>query len=96
MALASERRSKLSPKFIGPRVIVKQLHGNKFEVLDPLTNTTQNIHNDHLKRTETPIPTNIPARTQTQSLSIADDSRKSSPTHSYFLRTRPTPRVDMF
>ena len=96
MVLASERRSKLSPKFIGPRVIVKQLHGNKFEVLDPLTNTTQHIHNDHLKRTDTPLPTTNPARTQTQSLPKADDQGKSSPTHSYSLRQRPTPRVDIF
>ena len=51
MILAPERQSKLSSKFDGPRVILKRLHGNKFEVFDPLSLRVDFIRNDRLKHT---------------------------------------------
>ncbi len=35
MVQIPNRNSKLDPKFVGPRLVVKQLHGNKFDILDP-------------------------------------------------------------
>ena len=52
MVKVPERHSKLSAKFIGPRLIVTRLQGNKFEVLDPWLNTLEVIHSDRLKRTQ--------------------------------------------
>ncbi len=51
MVRVPERSSKLSAKFVGPHLVVKQLHGNRFELLDPLLNTLEFIHSDRLKRT---------------------------------------------
>ncbi len=44
-----ERKSKLSPKFVGPYRIVRYVYGNKFEVMEPNTNVTLVIHSDRLK-----------------------------------------------
>ncbi len=44
-----ERRSKLSPKFIGPYRVVRYIHGNKFEVMEPNSNVTFVVHSDRLK-----------------------------------------------
>ncbi len=49
MIQAPERRSKLSPKFEGPRLLLKRLHGNKSEVFDPVSNKVEVVHNDRLK-----------------------------------------------
>ncbi len=46
-----ERNSKLSPKFIGSRLVVRQLHDNKFEVHVPLLNIVDVVHSDWLKKT---------------------------------------------
>ncbi len=51
MVRVPERSSKLSAKFVGPRLDVKQLHDNKYELLDPWSNTLEVIHSDRLKRT---------------------------------------------
>ena len=51
MVRLPERNSKLSPKFVGPRLVVRQLHGNKFEVHDPFLNTVDVVHSDRLKKT---------------------------------------------
>ena len=93
MILTPERRSKLAPKFLGPHVITKRLHGNKFEVLDPLTNTLQNVHNDRLKRTSAPVQT-APANNSNSNTTITSQgvspSSPSTPaiSHPYNLRNR--------
>ncbi len=51
MVRVPERSSTLSAKFVGPRLVVKQLHGNKFDLFDPWLNTLKVIHSDRLKRT---------------------------------------------
>ncbi len=50
MILQSERKSKLSSKFLGPYRIVRYVYGNKFEVMEPNTNVTLVIHSDRLKK----------------------------------------------
>ena len=52
MVKVPERNSKLSPKFVGPRLVVKQLQGHKFEIFDPWLNTVEVIHSDRLKKTD--------------------------------------------
>jgi len=59
-----EWNSKLSPKFVGPCLVVRQLHGNKFEVHDPFLNTTEVVHCDRLKKTR--------ARTDPSLVDVAD------------------------
>ena len=51
MVKVPERNSKLSPKFVGPRLVTKQMTGNKFEVFDPWLNTVEVVHSDRLKKT---------------------------------------------
>ncbi len=51
MVRVPEKSSKLSAKFVGHRLVVKQLHGNRFQLLDPWLNTLEVIHSDRLKRT---------------------------------------------
>ena len=89
MVQVPERRSKLSPKFIGPRLVIRQLHGNKFEVFDPSLKTLEIIHSDRLKRTQ--------AKTELGMVDTADladavrlDSTSSSTinTHNYNPRSR--------
>ncbi len=41
-----ERKSKLSPKFVGPYRVVRYVHGNKFEVVEPSSNVTLVVHTD--------------------------------------------------
>ena len=84
MVLKSERRSKLSPKFSGPRVIESRLHGNKFSVRDPLTNEVQVIHNDLLKRTKVHLPTLN--TTPTKQVDVPPPAGQT--THHYNLRSR--------
>ncbi len=45
-----EGMSKLSPKFVGPYIIIRFVYGNKFEVMGPNTNVTLVIHSDRLKK----------------------------------------------
>ncbi len=42
---------RVTAKFVGPRLVVKQVQGNKFEILDPSLNTLEIVHCDRLKRT---------------------------------------------
>ena len=51
MVQVPARDSKLAPKFVGPRLIVREGNGNKFEVFDPFLNTVDTIHCDRLKKT---------------------------------------------
>ena len=51
MVQSHNRTSKLDPKFLGPRLVTKQLTGNKFEILDPWLQTLEVVHSDRLKKT---------------------------------------------
>ena len=51
----SERQSKLHPKFTGPYRVVEKLHGNKFKILCPETNTSEVVHVDRLKKSNVPV-----------------------------------------
>ncbi len=51
MVRVPERSAKLSAKFVGPRLVVKQVQVNKSEILDPWLNTLEIIQSDRLKRT---------------------------------------------
>ena len=85
-----ERRSKLSPKFLGPRVITQRLHGNKFEVFDPVTKSTQVVHNDLLKRTKArpEVDSTIGPQPATSENSMAS----TKPSNPYNLRSKTSNR----
>ena len=51
-----DRSSKLAPKFVGPRLVVGEKHGNKFEVLDSFLQTLNVIHSDRLKKIRVTAP----------------------------------------
>ena len=51
MVADSDRSDKLSPKFFGPRLVVCQLHGNKYGIFNPILRTVDVIHSDRLKKT---------------------------------------------
>ncbi len=51
MIQVPEGRSKLSPKFVGPCLVLQRLHGNKFEVFEPESRKVEMVHNDRLKQT---------------------------------------------
>ncbi len=51
MIQVPERRSKLSPKFEEPRLVLKRLHANKLEVFDSVSNKVKVMHDDRLKQT---------------------------------------------
>ena len=51
MIRVPERNSKLSPKFVVPRLIVQQLKDDMYEILDPWLNKLDMVHTDKLKRT---------------------------------------------
>ena len=86
MVQVPDRNSKLEPKFVGPRLVVNQLHGNKVEVLDPWLNTLEVIHCDRLKRTNVKPDLSL---VETANLSNATRIDKTpNQTHSYNLRSR--------
>ncbi len=68
----------------GPRLVVKQLHGNKFELFDPWLNMLEVIHSDSLKRTSAK-----PDLALVETVNLCDATRletDSSKLHSYNLR----------
>ncbi len=86
-----ERNSKLSPKFVGPRQIVRQLGGHKFEIYDLIFNAYEIVHADKLTRTSA-LP-EVPDSTLTESANTAvspqpDDVLSIFPSHDYNLRPR--------
>ena len=89
MIQQSERNSKLSPKFVGPYKVVRYIFGNKFEILDPQTNTTLVAHSDRLKlfaSSDTPVTDPvIPVEDANMEHECPSESRTS---HSYNLRSR--------
>ena len=92
MVRVPDRHSKLSPNFVGPRLVVTKLSGNKFEILDPLLNTLEIIHSDRLKRTQVKAEPEL-ARTAhvadaTHLNSAPSNDPTHTPTHTYNLRKR--------
>ncbi|MPC66110.1 hypothetical protein E2C01_060254 [Portunus trituberculatus] len=53
---APPRESKLSPKFMDPRLIVSEGNGHKFAVFVPALNTVEMVHCDRLKKTKASDP----------------------------------------
>ena len=95
MVRLPERSSKLSPKFVGPRLVVRRLHGNKFEVHDPFLNTVEVVHNDRLKKTRAQPQTGLVDCADTDNAIVrtpntASDVTRDSPviSHRYNLRSR--------
>ncbi len=46
MLRVPQKNSKLSPKFVGPRHIARQLGGHKFKVYDIILNAYEIVHDD--------------------------------------------------
>ena len=87
MIKVPERNAKLSPKFIGPKLVVNKLHGHKFEILDPLLNTLEVVHSDRLKRTNVKAnPDLVDTAYLSKTTRVSDDHGVSS--HGYNLRPR--------
>ncbi len=84
-----ERKSKLSPKFVGPYRIVRYVYGNKFEVMQPNTNITLVIHSHRLKKI--PSPSDSPLAADSVSVEQADTHTEKvtqQASHTYNLRPR--------
>ncbi len=69
-----ERKSKLSPKFVGSYRIVCYVYGNKFEVMEPNTNIALVIHSDWLKKI--PPPSDSPLAADSIPVEQADTHRE--------------------
>ncbi len=85
-----ERKSKLSPKFVGPYKVVRYIYGNKFEVLEPNTIVTLVIHSDCLKLIPSPdssLPENTKQTDRTQDSNNREHIKQPA-SHSYNLRPR--------
>ncbi len=68
MLRVPERNSKLSPKFVGPRQIVRQLGCHKFEIYDLIFNANEIVHADRLKKTS--AQPEVPDSTLTEFASV--------------------------
>ncbi len=84
-------RNTLSPKFVGPRQIVRQLGGHKFELYDLILNAYEIVHADRLKKTS--AQPEVPDSTFAESANTAvspqpDDVLSIFPSHFYNLRPR--------
>lgn len=82
-----DRISKLAPKFSGPCSVVRQLHGNKFEVHDPILNTVEVIHSDRLVKTNAQISSSSLESTTPNKVTNQGTTNPSE-THRYNLRSR--------
>ena len=56
MLRAPARSCKLSPKFSGPFLVTALAPGNKFHILDPVSNNEDIVHADRLKKTSASLP----------------------------------------
>ncbi len=89
-----ERRSKLSPKFIGPYRVVRYVHGNKFEVMEPNSKVTFVVHSDRLKLVQISSDSSmVIENTHTNTSPVTQNStlEKQPPkpvSHTYNLRPR--------
>ncbi len=81
----------MSPKFVGPRQIVRQLAGNKFELYDLIFNSYEIVHSDRLKKTDAQpevLDSTLVEPARTASLPQPDDALSIFPPHDYNLRPR--------
>ncbi len=90
MVRLPERNSKLSPKFVGPRLVIRKLYGNKYEVHDPLLDTVDVVYSDRLKKIRARPE---PGLVDCAGLDIAVVRTPNTPdsnaiSHSYNLRSR--------
>ncbi len=90
MFRVSERNSKLSPKSVGPRQIVRQL-GHKSGIYDLISNAYETVHADRLKKTS--AQPEVPDSTLAESANTAfspqpDEVLPIFPSHYYSLRPR--------
>ncbi len=90
MLRVPERNSKLPPKFVGPRQVVRQL-GHKFEIYDLIFNAYEIVHADRLKKTS--AQPEVPDSTLIESANTAvspqpDDVLSIFSSHDYNLRHR--------
>ncbi len=84
-----ERKSKLSPKFVGSYRIVRYVYGNKSEGMEPNTNITLVIHSDRL--TKVPSPSDSPLAADSVPVEQANTHREQvtkQTSHTYNLRPR--------
>ena len=92
MVRVPERNSKLSPKFVDPRLIVEKVQGNKFELFDPLLNTLEVVYNDRLKKTSAKTDLSLVDTTRMGNAIRLDTTTSSDCTtntsHPYNLRSR--------
>ena len=94
MVQVPNRESKLAPKFVGPRLVVREGHGNKFVVLDPFLNSVDTIHSDRLKKTRATDPKLaeyayvLSNPSPSSSTSNATSPTNTNPSHKYNLRSR--------
>ena len=97
MVKVPERNSKLAPKFVGPRLVVKRINENKFDIYDPWLNTLEVVHADRLKKTGIKLDRDLvtTARlneaTRLNNPNLQTNETESAPTnasHSYNLRSR--------
>ena len=73
---------------MGPRLIVKQLQGNKFELFDPLLNTLETVHSDRLKGTNVKPNVDLAATAKLCDATRLDmASSQTIPKHTYNLRS---------
>ena len=87
MIQVPERHAKLAPKFVGPRRVVERMHGNKFRVLDPLSNTLEVVHCDRLKQTSVQPTLDLGEPSAPPEI-VESRNDVGSPTHDYNLRSR--------
>ncbi|MPC53725.1 hypothetical protein E2C01_047624 [Portunus trituberculatus] len=89
MVRIPERNSQLSPKFVGPCLVVKQINENKFDLFDSWLNTLEVVHNDRLKKTSVKPDLALVKSTKLGTATRLDSSNsQTNTTHSYNLRSR--------
>ena len=99
MVQLPKRETKLSPKFVGPRLVLHNCAGNinKWVVWDPLLGTTDMIHAERLKLTKISDSTlfaqnpssGVPPSLGSNSATSSFSPPLSPPSHTYDLRPRP-------
>ena len=91
MMKVPERNSKLSPNFVGPRLVVREVSQNKFELLDPVLNTLDVVHVDRLKKVNANTDLSLveaAKRCDTTRLDTTNSNSNTKPSHSYNLRSQ--------
>ncbi len=85
MKRAPDHPSKLAYKFLGPYLLTAKLHGNKFRLLDPSTNISEDVHVNHLKKVSASFtPAAMPSPPSPTDLFSPPEAR---PSHGYRLQS---------